>query len=887
MDKRLQFLHHGSQFSTREDAIQYALTEINRGYFSLYAEPIVMKYGEDTENPHVILGIGAATNDSGIISNNKVCFIDVAKTDEEIEELWEAIERLKMVVLDTDTVDLNIDESGEHPVLSANVKVPENRIFDGVVRNNIIIPESDGIYTYVNLEYVEEEEKFIFTINGDSKEIALPKEDYVTGGSYDIRDESLHLLRKGGTDVVIPLGQLIDEWTVEDPSTSPIVLKKEHVVYDEGHEPPYQDILSADVTLSEHEFNIIEKTDGGKSLFVKGTADNIIYFSGNTPTDVQAAINTQAGEIEANAQAISDEAETARNAETVLTNKIGSGFTDDVHDNVTAKFNGLSGSVNTLSQDVSSLSDDVSGALRDIETVSGNVASEIARATQKENELEDAISGLSDAISAEKSRAESAETQIRNSVSALSSETLNAVDALEDADTAIRNDLSSETTRATNAEQALATRLTNVETGLTQESVRAQASENSLNTAINAETLRSQTEDARISGLLTAEVERAQTAENTISGNLASEITRSTAVDDALQSGLNAEIARATAAEQSISAMSVAKTVTVTSTQTVDMQSTSGAGGYNISSNVKVSTDADNIVKVDGTNEGLLAKVDLTYNDVSNKLTLITSNGSKEIPLLGASIIENISYDAGNKQLVIKYIVAGQAGSQTLTVPVGDLFNPVTVSQVTTGAVQLHAETLTGGETELSATLLFSGHEDNLAENDNGALYVPSSSVTKLSSAVTLEIIEPLTGLTDKVANIIEGAGLKQNGEYQPHVGANYINGADSIDDATMLLDVALKTVSEQSKLPDVGVTHSVTMSATTGDTPELLSYVRLAMASGQAGIDDVPIDSTIASQLEDNLLRSLHYNGNDGEQYNGLYFNGSVDYGVIEGAEP
>ena len=55
---RLQFVHCDTLFATREEAKAYVggqLIEIDRP--ALYAEPMVLKYG-DEKNPNILLAIG-------------------------------------------------------------------------------------------------------------------------------------------------------------------------------------------------------------------------------------------------------------------------------------------------------------------------------------------------------------------------------------------------------------------------------------------------------------------------------------------------------------------------------------------------------------------------------------------------------------------------------------------------------------------------------------------------------------------------------------------------------------------------------------------------------------------------------------------------------------
>ena len=71
----------------------------------------------------------------------------------------------------------------------------------------------------------------------------------------------------------------------EKTQKSPIVLTREKVLYeadtttDHRHGSKWQDTLKADVRISNDiNFNILERTENNKALYVRGTADNINFF---------------------------------------------------------------------------------------------------------------------------------------------------------------------------------------------------------------------------------------------------------------------------------------------------------------------------------------------------------------------------------------------------------------------------------------------------------------------------------------------------------------------------------------------------------------------------------------------------------------------------------
>lgn len=292
MNNRLQFRHHSEIFETRELAIEYIMGSLNGDAvqnYSLYAEPTILRYKneEDESNPHVILAIGADTNtsDPTQYSMNRFCIIDIDKNEADIESLFEKIEEvidmINIITIDSNTIELHSEVTEEGIKLSGNTKLAENAIFDSVVRENIILETENGLFTFVNLAYDENSETFTFTVNGDTSEFRIYN-DYVISGSYMIEDESIHLKRRYGDEMVISLENLIDEWKVEgSASTTPVVLTREKIGYGEGegheHAKQWQDILRGDVRISSDEDNILEKDDNGQSLLVRGTADNIKY----------------------------------------------------------------------------------------------------------------------------------------------------------------------------------------------------------------------------------------------------------------------------------------------------------------------------------------------------------------------------------------------------------------------------------------------------------------------------------------------------------------------------------------------------------------------------------------------------------------------------------
>lgn len=321
MKNRLQFRHHTPIFESREAAIEYIYSQIrfadsglaykdkSQGY-SLLAEPTILTYkNADDEsapgtvpNPHLLLVIGSYTNEGGQYNDNRFCIIDIDKTEAEIAEVGDKVEEiakaLSLITKDSNTLKLYSEQTEAGTVISGDVAVAETQIFNDIRRPNIIMSTDAGIFTYVNLDYNKDENKLIFTVNGETKEWGF-NDNSVINGYYSKEDESLHLIRQDGVDIQINMEDVLGEWSVEgEASKTPIVLTREEYKYgsetDESHShvEPWQDVLKADIRIaSGYSNNILEKTSDGRYLYVNGSAKNIKYFRDGEAMTVADALN--------------------------------------------------------------------------------------------------------------------------------------------------------------------------------------------------------------------------------------------------------------------------------------------------------------------------------------------------------------------------------------------------------------------------------------------------------------------------------------------------------------------------------------------------------------------------------------------------------------------
>ena len=340
MNNRLQFRHHNEVFDTREDAIDYIKSQIRFAEsglafddktfgYSLFAEPTVLLYKKDEgelqpgvlPDPHLMLVIGSQTNLEEPVqySNNRFCIIDIDKTEQEIadlqEELEKAIRSLTLIPLSSDTLNFYSNKTEEGTYVSGDVKVAESHIFDDVRYKNNLLVTPEGLFIYVNLEYDRENEEFTFTVSNADDTLSSVTVDisdnYLVNGRYSVQDESLHLFMKKGEEIVVDCKYLIAEWDViGDAAKSPVILTKEEVKYgteEYSRLEPWQDVLKANVRIKDEEFdpqtgkplpldkdkstNILQRTQDGRYLFVDGVASNIIYWKNGERTNVKEALD--------------------------------------------------------------------------------------------------------------------------------------------------------------------------------------------------------------------------------------------------------------------------------------------------------------------------------------------------------------------------------------------------------------------------------------------------------------------------------------------------------------------------------------------------------------------------------------------------------------------
>ena len=727
MKDRLQFRHHDAIFDTREEAIEYMLHDIRNSEvglantdrsqtFSLYAEPTVLRYKnvDDETNPHIILAVGAVSNqnEGAQYNDNRFCFIDIDNTEKEIstldEKIQQAIESLTLFVSDTNTLRLSIERSDSGNTLSGDVKIPSTALVnDNNAAPNIIKATDNGIFTYVNMTYDKDADKITFTVNGDTNEWDV-NNDYLTGGTYSVEDESLHLNMLKGNEIVVSLEELINEWDVEgEDANSPIVLTRDKVLYEKDtvtghrHVSKWQDTLKADVRISKDvNFNILEKTENNKALYVRGTADNINFFYNGENMKVSDALKECIKKKLStdNDNIIYERPDgifaTAKLEYDIKGNALIFTSSNQTGGTTTERFE-----LNTIKiienarydKDTESLIFTYITAKGEVQQLSIPLSSLIEEWT---------VSNDGHSVRLSKERHPSNDKDVLTADVKVSSLDNNIL--VEKGDGLYVKGTADNVKYSDNS--SVKDEISSTKETLDSEIKRAQNAEKEVSDAIS---------DIRTtigSGFTTDTHENITCKIEHLSDEVASKVTSVTAKDN---------------------------TVVVDNTDTNNPKV-----GIKVSS-FKRDGNIPNLISIQ--DDGIFAAVDLAYDEEHNALTFTTTNATKTINLTMNSIVDSIYYDNTKEAIIIEYTVNGKK-MPNVEVPVRALINEWTVSDNTDGAIKLtkkvnNKTAVDNSQDILSAEIIIDKvHDDNMIVNDNGALYVSSRQINDVSSRLDAEI---------------------------------------------------------------------------------------------------------------------------------------------------
>lgn len=827
MENRLQFRHHTPIFETRQEAIDYIYTQIryntdtglpaiDRSYgFSLLAEPTILRYKneEDESNPHVIIAIGAATNDGTVgYGDNRFCIIDIDKTEKEIAELngliEDAVKGLSIVALNSNTLALHAEKTDEGTVVSGDVKLADGVIFDDFRRQNSILETENGLFMHVSMTYDQENDTIKFIVNGDALDVRLSNSK-LASGVYDKKDESIHLFNNDGSEVVIDCEELIAEWGIEgENSKTPVVLTRDEIGYssDDGHYhvEPWQDVLRADVRLKDEQkvlqddgtyryekdpdsTNILSRTTDGRYLYVDGRASNIIYYDNGVKSNVRDALD----KVTKNKPS-SDE----RN---IIQSKVDGLFASSTLEYVSSE--------NTLVFKTSG-QPDTRIKLNSIE---------LFKEIYYDDTTEDLVIIYVDA-----------EGQVQ-------SERIPLGEMLEKWEWEPQND-------GHNVWIAK-TRIVN---GNDKVSADARIYESDDNILVDkahqlyvkgtADNIKYGEESNVKEALDSLIASAASTSDLTdLEAKVDAEIERSTE-KDAKHDAAIAEI-KATADAAINDIVNEDHSIKVDKTDPLKPV-------VNVNLSSEIEDARKNIIKLN--NDGLYANVDLSYIKEANKLIFHTSGeeSDKEIMLDGMSDILNIYYDSETEEIVIQYISNGSEHKE-LRFPVRVVIDEWLPSENTDGAIQLRKEKNPDNNKDIlyADVIVNTTHEDNALVNDHGSLYVGAENIVQKS-----KLFQCLSAETESIEGVLGVMGSCDDEITYPGDRYSILSAATTFPEADLMLENAINELREAIDGIDVELIGDVT------DTVETNSYLDgdgkrhiEAEVRLQGGGDDVVADDANA----------------------------------------
>ena len=788
---RLQFIRHEEVFPTREDAYNYVLNYQIMGNYptiedptknlpTLFGEPMVLLYESDdnTKGPNVILAIGSVGK--GIPDNkNRTFFIDTNKTEEEIAALNIRIDEIASLVgiginpVDSDTIDMSAEFHREGTIISGDVKIADYRIVNNRANYNIIQTEGNkGIYAFVDMDYDPETYALTFNVNGVTKDFQLPEDQHVVKGWYDPKEESIFFKLADGSQVRVLVTKLIEEWTVlpdgitisdynvsgQTVNYTPVVLHKVHVgsratehegIYD------WQDVLEADVRVADHiRDNILHKDRTGRYLYVKGTADNIIYKDGITIKEAldngSEKVSTSSGNLIYKRQdGIYATAMLGYNAaENKLTYRYSDGNSGEIRE-VDFQLNSVK-----LLEDITY---DPTKEVIVIRYIDAQGEYQRVEIPAKDIIEEWIVSNEAHNIYLNKYRSTgagkdvlTADAKIHNGDNNIL-EDLNHELYVNGISNNIKYDVTGETTvKDVLDELSLSADTINIK--IDQEIDRAKGAEDELNDKIGSG-FSTDTHET-----VTYKFEQLVEKVNEESEKLQEEIDRSTekdlehdnkiqSIEDEIGDGFDIrntvrdEIDALKGKIDDVSAGTSSRlSDVINEDHSIDVETRTDDSGKPTVKVVKVNLSDEvedgkqNIIKLNA--DGLYAGVDLIYEfneEVgTNQLIFKTTNGTKTYDLKTNSIVDKIYYDPTREAIIIEYTVNGHR-MPDVVIPVSDLINEWRVWDGHEGAVQLEKTRIASGTSEqdiLKASVVISDHEDNIIINDSGALYVSGSGIT-------------------------------------------------------------------------------------------------------------------------------------------------------------
>lgn len=235
----------------------------------------------------------------------------------------------ELVSTETNTVSITIEEGATNSNISADVKISNE---------GDIIVNDGGLYTKLSTEY--EDGILTIKVNGNIRsQHHLAISSILDSAYYDQESESLILNFQNSPQITIPVSDLIEEWTVNNPEDTVVELARERITSG-------VDKLSADVRLDSSDYNILKKV--GNSLSVDGRSSNIIHDE-QPLSEVLEDLGSNVLDIQSSLEA---EIQRAQSSEQSLQSQINA---------ISKEPADLSGRVNALEESMTNVTEQITG----------------------------------------------------------------------------------------------------------------------------------------------------------------------------------------------------------------------------------------------------------------------------------------------------------------------------------------------------------------------------------------------------------------------------------------------------------------------------------------------------------------------------------------------
>lgn len=773
---------------------------------------------------------------------------------------------------DTDTVAMSKNADVTSHTVTANVKVSSKD------KNTILVDGNNGLY--VSLDYDANRNVIIISdTNSDThnREIQLNSVSVIEYMRYDKAREVIVIGYKSNASLSetntleIPITDILSEWETNNNSHSVRLVRTQHTV--DG-----TDDLSGDVVLAtegNYTDNLIEQvTTTAYDEEMKG-----LYVSGNEINDSARGIAQE------EAKAAADKALVDAKA-----------YTDSVHETVKneikiAKENGVSDANAYTDNKVERYNHDLHDELSTLSasTVNQAVTTANGYTDNKVSDVDTKAQGYaSNAETNSKNYADGLRQSSKDEISGLTTNLQQMItsEANERASgiTDVNNKVSQETSARTAADDLINTNLAN-------EANTRETADNTLTEKINNEASARANADNRLEGLIT-------TTANGVKGYAETKASEALGSAKDYTNAQNVSLSGAikTYVDNEVGDITLVGNTTKTATVSVTDKK--------IAADVKIASGDKNriVANADGLYVG---DISAGYNAQTNTLTINGLNGQPVLTqkLNSASFIDTINYDEDTHYLNITYHTTEESSTTTVNVNLTDLIKDTKADETSNTPIEITVSATSENGVSVNKIKGDVNIANNVAgnilktvsQNGKGALYADASSILNdisALSATTKSLSTKNDGDKEEINNIERSVGLDGEGNYVPSNNP-YISGATSLTDADDKLANAVSKVDESINSLMLGSkTYSVNVFTEKDDDTYaslLKADVRLSVAKGQDESELTRTEIPNGNNYEGNLLQIIKAKSNGlqielGNSINGLYFGGSIDYGMMEG---